>query len=108
MHHAQQQGRAFANSMSSGMPTVLLCIYCMRACRYVGGLGAATDGIFQALRAHLQQAAGAGQAGGSGQRRWDVSLARSVDELRQAKAVPAGKRLNPKQRQRLKQKMAQQ
>ena len=81
---------------------------CARCCRYVGGLGSATDGIFQALRAQLQQAAEAEAAPRSGSgRRWDVSLARSVDELRQAKAVPLGKRLNPKQRQRLKKKMTQ-
>ncbi|KXZ51381.1 hypothetical protein GPECTOR_12g343 [Gonium pectorale] len=60
------------------------------------GLGSHTEAVYGSCRAKLD----AGGGGGS----WDVSLARSVEALRQAKAVPTAKRLNPKQRLRLKKK----
>lgn len=63
-------------------------------------LGRHTDAAFQACQGRL---AGGGGGGGA----WDVSLARSVEGLKQSKAVPVAKRLNPKQRQRLKRKMGE-
>ncbi|KAG2423695.1 hypothetical protein HXX76_015085 [Chlamydomonas incerta] len=79
------------------------------------GLGAHTEAVYGACRTKLDspgpaaaasgaRAGGAGGGGGGGS--WAVTLARSVDALREAKAVPTAKRLNPKQRARLKKKMA--
>ncbi|PNH10568.1 hypothetical protein TSOC_002695 [Tetrabaena socialis] len=77
-------------------------------------LGAHTEGVYGSCRSRLDAAPAAGGAAdqrqggapaGGGAAAWGVALARSVDALRQAKAVPTGKRLNPQQRKRLKQKM---
>lgn len=91
------------------------------------GLGVHTEAVYGACRTKLDSAgaaaatgAGAGGAsaskggkgaggvggkGAGGSGGWAVTLARSVDALREAKAVPTAKRLNPKQRARLKKKM---
>ncbi|GFR45479.1 hypothetical protein Agub_g6822 [Astrephomene gubernaculifera] len=75
-----------------------------------------SDGKQGAGAAGGPKARGAGEGAGSssaaasaaGAASWDVSLARSVDALKQAGAVPTARRLNPKQRLRLKQQRQQQ
>ncbi|EFJ51651.1 hypothetical protein VOLCADRAFT_120421 [Volvox carteri f. nagariensis] len=82
------------------------------------GLGEQTEAIYCACKARQASQAGGATAGskrkgGSGSNAnggdadddsmWRVSLARTVDALRQAGAVPTARRLNPKQRARLKQ-----
>ncbi|KAG2428238.1 hypothetical protein HYH02_014420 [Chlamydomonas schloesseri] len=79
------------------------------------GLGQHTEAVYGACRTRLDlstsgaaAAASSGAGGGTGKgggTGWAVTLARSVDALREAKAVPTAKRLNPKQRARLKKKM---
>ncbi|GLC44227.1 hypothetical protein PLESTB_000754800 [Pleodorina starrii] len=89
------------------------------------GLGEHTEAAYGTCKARLDSAATAGAAaaagagakrhggtsggggGGGGGGSWNVSLARTVDTLRSVGAVPTARRLNPKQRARLKQHKAQ-